>query len=178
VAALTLRFCFVTLRTHMRFAELPKRIKDKIEVEPFSGCWLWIGALFLSGYGKMMVGGKMVRAHRLVYELDHEPVQSLHHRCETKCCVNPAHLEPIDHAVHILGHNLRRTHCKNGHLLRTENLVASKHQVICRICHNENARRFRRRQGVPTKAESTAKRPRRQGRFIQSLGKASTMRLI
>lgn len=34
-------------------SRLPDRFWDKIEPEPNSGCWLWIGALRTNGYGTL-----------------------------------------------------------------------------------------------------------------------------
>ena len=48
-----------------------------------------------NGYGQIKVGNTMRNAHRVSYEIynGHVP-EGLHvlHRCNTKCCVNPAHL--------------------------------------------------------------------------------------
>lgn len=61
------------------------------------GCWLWIGALTQSGYGKWPMNrtDKVRPAHRLSYTLyKGEIPEGLHvcHSCDVPCCVNPDHL--------------------------------------------------------------------------------------
>lgn len=63
---------------------------------PEAGCWLWSGAWNATGYGKVADGRRSnVLAHRRAYEACIGPIpKGLHvlHRCDTPCCVNPAHL--------------------------------------------------------------------------------------
>jgi hypothetical protein len=60
-------------------------------------CWLWTATQNPSGYGQIKVGGKMVRAHRVAYELEHGPIPDgliIDHICHTPACVRPEHLRP------------------------------------------------------------------------------------
>lgn len=71
------------------------RFGEKFCPEPNSGCWLWEGTTDPDGYGKMIVGGKQVRAHRLAYRLyigDIPRGLLVRHKCDVPSCVNPRHL--------------------------------------------------------------------------------------
>lgn len=73
--------------------------------EPNSGCFLWIGSCFYTGYGQycMMVEGKrrLRLAHRVSWERAYGPIPKglmVCHKCDTPCCVNPDHLFLGTHA--------------------------------------------------------------------------------
>ena len=70
------------------------RIYNKVIRIPESGCWLFDGTVNYKGYGKVKVDGVMKYAHRIVYEHFHGPLNDklALHKCDVRCCVNPAHL--------------------------------------------------------------------------------------
>lgn len=82
------------------------RFLEKVDADPESGCWNWIGGKHPRGYGIFWVNGRNIYAHRYFYEYLYDPVPSgleLDHVCRNNACVNPFHLEPVTHAK-----NMRR----------------------------------------------------------------------
>jgi len=68
------------------------------------GCWIWQGADHATGYGQIKWNGKSTVAHRVVYELVNGEIPKglfLDHKCSVKKCVNPDHLEPVNHKENI-----------------------------------------------------------------------------
>lgn len=115
--------------------------------EPNSGCLFWMGALNQFGYGRVGVNGRRTVAHRAIYEMACGPVDpslELDHLCRVRCCVNPAHLEPVTKRVNGLrgvagvksgAMQRAKTHCPHGHPYSGDNLFlrASGHRE-CRTC--------------------------------------------
>jgi hypothetical protein len=119
------------------------------------GCWIWTASKDRHGYGQFSMAERTgvgqtrsTRAHRAAYTLLVGPIPDglmLDHLCDTRACVNPAHLEPVTNAENIAREYRRRrpTHCANGHAWTPENTrpsgVAGR---ACRRCHadRQNAR--------------------------------------
>jgi hypothetical protein len=70
---------------------------------PNGDCWIWIGAVNDSGYGKLNANGSQAyRAHRFSYELIHGRLPKevcVLHRCDVRRCVRPDHLFEGDRAI-------------------------------------------------------------------------------
>jgi len=128
----------------------PSSLLSRVGIQS-NGCWLWTGAVN-NGYGRAYRSGKLIYAHRAVYEEIVGPIQDglqLDHLCRQTLCVNPTHLEPVERRE-----NQRRgikgvltTHCPQGHPYSKDNTLfrANGHRR-CRTCHNdrERARRAER----------------------------------
>lgn len=120
-----------------------------------SGCWMWTGRLNEFGYGRY--GQRL--AHRVMYELIVGPIPTgleLDHLCRVRACVNPAHLEPVDHTTNVKrGHgNGRKTHCPSGHAYTPENTaVTQQGRRVCRECQRVHNRAYyarkKKRSGLP-----------------------------
>lgn len=131
-------------------------------VNKTDSCWLWRGTRSSKGYGQFVVNGKQLRAHRFAYELLVGPIPEglqLDHvkaaGCTNRCCVNPAHLEPVTARENLLRSDLTvasinaaKTHCKWGHALHGENIYWRRDgRRQCRTCR-VLARPRRREQAV------------------------------
>ena len=127
---------------------LPTRFWNKVIPEPMSGCWLWIGALTPDGYGQLRwpdgtSASRRRSVHQIVLEvLGIELNETVDHRCEVRCCVNPWHIDPVTNLENQRRRWLRHptTHCPRGHERTEENLYRSPSSNLCRLCHNEKAR--------------------------------------
>jgi hypothetical protein len=59
-----------------------------------SECWFWLGSINRLGYGTFHCEGEN-KAHRAVYRIFNGPIaegMKVMHTCDTRNCVNPAHL--------------------------------------------------------------------------------------
>ena len=71
-----------------------QRLESRIEILPWSGCWVWLYGLNSKGYGIQRVDSIYIQAHRLSYELYIGPIPRglmVLHTCDVKPC-NPLHL--------------------------------------------------------------------------------------
>lgn len=79
-----------------RAASTLEHFLERIEFEPNTGCWLWMGtANREGGYGRARVNGVSVVAHRASWEFHIGPIpegRQVLHRCDLPPCVNPGHL--------------------------------------------------------------------------------------
>lgn len=60
-----------------------------------AGCWIWMGAETVKGYGSVRFHGSPFRAHRVSYELHFGSIPDgmrVCHTCDTPLCVRPDHL--------------------------------------------------------------------------------------
>lgn len=115
------------------------RLWAKVEPEPNSGCWIWMGTISRDGYGKIMATGRKNRwVHRVSYELEHGPISDglvIDHLCRNRLCANPKHLEAVTPLVNVRRGLATQTSCQRGHPLSGENLYLKvRVERVCRTC--------------------------------------------
>lgn len=78
-----------------------ERFSRRVIIEPFTGCWLWTGALTKAGYGVFGKGSRgegILYAHRFSFALYCGEIPDgleIDHLCHQRWCVNPYHLEAV-----------------------------------------------------------------------------------
>lgn len=99
-------------------------------------CWLWTGQLNAYGYGLISANKKRLMAHRVGYELLVGPIPEgleIDHLCRVRACVNPAHLEPVEHSENMF--RVFGDACPKGHTDFTYHTVRGHiTQRNCREC--------------------------------------------
>lgn len=145
-------------------AGVEARFWDKVDKSQHpEGCWIWTAKLTDQGYGEFWYSKEKqhYRAHRLAYELTHGeipgdlPLDHLCHngkgcdlnaKCPHRACVNPEHLEAVEHKTNVLrgespmAHNVHKTHCPQGHEYTEENTYLKGTSRSCKECHRISVR--------------------------------------
>lgn len=136
-----------------------ERFMSFVSPEPNSGCWLWTGALQGPGYKtdkgyaqfRPKNGGPNMSGHRFAWAIiarkEFTPGLQLDHKCRTRTCVNPDHLEEVTYEE-----NMRRaqpfravrTHCAKGHPF-DDPYRTKKGTRVCRICNLNAGRKWRQK---------------------------------
>lgn len=134
----------------MRRAHIDDRLSEHSVPEPNTGCWLWLGAVDRSGYGRMRLTGfgrrMMTGAHRMAWISRNGDVPAgmvIDHKCRVRACVNPDHLRPLTPRANTLAgdspvaRNARATHCKRGHAFTPDGVVVGggRRYRLCLACH-------------------------------------------
>ncbi|TAM15935.1 MAG: hypothetical protein EPN65_16610 [Pandoraea sp.] len=136
--------------------EMIAAIERHIERIPEAGCWIWRGALNRTGYGQFSFLGKHMTAHRasfLAHGGELANGEWVLHRCDVRCCVNPAHLyagTAVDNRRDTLQRSDwrhpfgLRTRCSAGHEYSVVGFrIAADGSRVCRECMKLHMRRHR-----------------------------------
>jgi len=79
-----------------------EKILKKIRIT--DGCWIWTGQITKIGYPRQKISQKKkIPVHRYIYDFFYNDLsrnQIIHHCCENKICVNPAHLKAMTQSEH------------------------------------------------------------------------------
>jgi hypothetical protein len=116
------------MRAYPKRAIKPASERFWNKVEKTDSCWLWRGAITTTGYGVFQKGRKgelLYRVHRFSFELHFGEIEQgklVLHKCDTKTCVNPDHLELGDHKKNLSDAWNRGLRKLTSHHLRLGNL--------------------------------------------------------
>jgi len=129
-------------------------MKTAIKVE--GQCYVWKGALFRSGYGRISAGDNKHRAHRVIWEAVHGPISrgmQVLHNCDNPRCIRVDHLRLGTHKDNMHDMSMKKRapgrpgareaqfFCKRGHIYGP----ARKYKG-CQTCENV-MQRIRRQRG-------------------------------
>ncbi len=79
-----------------------QRLAQRVVVDAVSGCWVWTGATRQGKVARLSYLGRATMPAAVSYALHHgrDPFRTdVVHTCHDRRCINPRHLEAVDHEV-------------------------------------------------------------------------------
>lgn len=144
------------------------RLWRRTTVDEVTGCWTWTGGL-IQGYGQTDFLGHHYRLHRLakiVFDETFDQALTLDHLCRNRACWRLDHLEPCTMRTNVLrstsvsAKNAVKTHCKYGHELSGDNVIAVPTGRQCRTCAKRRSRESEERRTARRRAARVERPPR------------------
>lgn len=127
----------------------------RTKVSDESGCILWTGSKWNTGYGRIIYGGKHVGVHRVAWSILVGQIPAglfVCHRCDNPPCLNVEHLflgtcSENFRDMHAKGRGKERkkTHCPAGHSYSGDNFVVERDgSRKCKICRRRRDAIYKR----------------------------------
>ncbi len=169
---------------YKKFNSVLERLMDKVMPVTETGCWIWMAPLDKGGYGSFGFYDSLkyktkkqksvkVKAHIAMYTELVGPIPEgleLDHLCRVRCCVNPAHLEPVTHqencrrgmaAAVATARSKAKTHCPRGHEYTEENTFITNGGRKCKQCRTlfDRGRGGKKRRAARSALRASGVRP-------------------
>lgn len=127
------------VKVHGTTERVIRTVEDRFwaKVEKTEDCWIWRGKKGLTGYGSIVVNGKLVYAHRLVFVLFGKALpddMECDHLCHNTSCVRPDHLRPVTRKQNAENRSGARSGTKSG--VRGVDWAKSPGKWRARVGHN------------------------------------------
>jgi hypothetical protein len=143
------RFCSVACRSEGAKTDPIATITARVDRSGGpDACWPYRGYIQPNGYGSHRALGKTWYPHRVSYEVANGPIPEglqIRHRCDNRCCCNPAHLQ-VGTAADNTADKVARNRQARGEQTKVNRLTAaSAREVVAlegQMTQDEIARRF------------------------------------